>query len=130
MALVLRWPLFLAVVVAAVMAIYRFGPSREPARLRWMTWGALVTTFVWFLMSLGLSVYLDRFANYNATYGTLGALIGFLVWIWLSVAILIVGAELNAELEHQTAKDTTTGKPRVMGMRGAYVADTLGEIAD
>jgi membrane protein len=95
-----------------------------------MTWGALVTTFVWFLMSLGLSVYLDRFANYNATYGTLGALIGFLVWIWLSVAILIVGAELNAELEHQTAKDTTTGKPRVMGMRGAYVADTLGEIAD
>jgi membrane protein len=57
-------------------------------------------------------------------------LIGFLVWIWLSVAILIVGAELNAELEHQTAKDTTTGKPRVMGMRGAYVADTLGEIAD
>ncbi len=130
MALVLRWPLLLAVVVATVMAIYRFGPSREPARLRWMTWGALLTAFAWFLMSLGFSIYLGHFANYNATYGTLGALIGFLVWTWLSVAILIVGAELNAELEHQTARDTTTGAPRAMGMRGAYVADTLGETAD
>ncbi|MBW9051238.1 YihY/virulence factor BrkB family protein [Rhizobium mesosinicum] len=130
MALVLRWPLLLAVVVVASMAVYRFGPSREPARLRWMTWGAVMTTFSWFFMSLGFSVYLDHFANYNATYGTLGALIGFLVWTWLSVAILVVGAELNAELEHQTAKDTTTGKPVPMGMRGAYVADTLGETAD
>lgn len=119
MALVLRWPMLLAVVVATILAVYRFGPSREPARLRWMTWGVLMTISVWFLMSLGFSVYLEHFANYNATYGTLGALIGFLVWTWLSVAILIVGAELNAELEHQTAKDTTTGAPRAMGMRGA-----------
>jgi len=130
MALVLRWPLIVAVVIVTVMAIYRFGPSREPARLRWMTWGALMTTLAWFLMSLGFSAYLDHFANYNATYGTLGALIGFLVWTWLSVTITIVGAELNAELEHQTAKDTTTGKPMPMGARGAYVADTLGETAD
>ena len=66
----------------------------------------------------------------NATYGTLGALIGFMVWIWISVIIIIVGAEINAELEHQTRKDSTTGPPRPMGERGAYVADTVGKTAD
>ncbi|WSH68745.1 YihY/virulence factor BrkB family protein (plasmid) [Rhizobium ruizarguesonis] len=127
MALLMRWPLLLLVVAVAVTSVYRFGPSREPAKLRWMTWGAALTTVAWTAMSLGFSFYLDHFANYNATYGTLGALIGFLIWIWLSVVILIVGGELNAELEHQTAKDTTTGPPLPMGARGAYVADTLGE---
>ncbi|MGO4441454.1 YihY/virulence factor BrkB family protein, partial [Rhizobium sp. RAF56] len=110
--------------------VYRFGPSREPARFRWMTWGAALVTVSWFAMSLGFSFYLNHFANYSATYGTLGALIGFLMWIWLSIVILIVGGELNAELEHQTAKDTTTGPPLPMGSRGAYVADTLGQTAD
>ncbi|MBY5718696.1 YihY/virulence factor BrkB family protein [Rhizobium leguminosarum] len=128
MALLLRWPLLLLVVAVAVTSVYRFGPSREPAKLRWMTWGAVLTTIAWVAMSLGFSYYLDHFANYNATYGTLGALIGFLIWIWLSVVILIIGGELNAELEHQTARDTTTGTPLPMGSRGAYVADTLGEI--
>ncbi|PDT02296.1 ribonuclease [Rhizobium chutanense] len=127
MALLLRWPLLLLVVAVAVTSVYRFGPSRAPAKFRWMTWGAVLTTVAWAAMSLGFSFYLDHFANYNATYGTLGALIGFLVWIWLSVVILIIGAELNAELEHQTAKDTTTGPPLPMGARGAYIADTLGE---
>ncbi|TCL69461.1 YihY/virulence factor BrkB family protein [Rhizobium sp. BK251] len=127
MALLLRWPFLLLVVVVAVTAVYRFGPSRAPAKLRWMTWGAVLTTVAWSAMSIGFSFYLQHFANYNATYGTLGALIGFLIWTWLSVVILIVGGELNAELEHQTAKDTTTGTPLPMGERGAYVADTLGE---
>ncbi|QPB22266.1 YihY/virulence factor BrkB family protein [Rhizobium sp. 007] len=130
MALLLRWPLLLLIAAAATTAVYRFGPSREPAKLRWMTWGAFLVTFSWFAMSVGFSFYLNHFANYDATYGTLGALIGFLVWIWLSIVILIVGGELNAELEHQTAKDTTTGAPLPMGSRGAYVADTLGETAD
>lgn len=125
-ALIARWPLLLLIVGIAVLLIYRFGPSREPARVRWITWGATLTTLGWFAMSLAFSFYLDRFANYNATYGTLGALVGFLVWVWLSIVILIVGAELNAELEHQTAKDTTTGPPKPIGTRGAYVADTIG----
>lgn len=129
LALLLRWPLLLVVAGAATAAVYRFGPSREPAKLRWMTWGAALVTLSWFAMSAGFSFYLNHFANYSATYGTLGALIGFLVWTWLSIVILIVGGELNAELEHQTAKDTTTGAPLPMGSRGAYVADTLGEPA-
>lgn len=127
LALLARWPALLVIVVAAILAIYRFGPSREPARFRWLTWGAVLTTIAWFAMSSAFSFYLDHFANYNATYGTLGALIGFLIWTWLSVTILIVGAELNAELEHQTTRDTTTGAPRAAGSRGAYVADTVGE---
>jgi len=130
LALLLRWPVLLLIVATAVTAVYRFGPSREPARFRWMTWGAALVTVSWFAMSLGFSFYLNHFANYSATYGTLGALIGFLMWIWLSIVILIVGGELNAELEHQTAKDTTTGPPLPMGSRGAYVADTLGQTAD
>lgn len=126
MALIVRWPILFLIVAIATTAIYRFGPSRQPAKLRWLTWGSVLVTVCWFSMSLGFSFYLKHFANYDATYGTLGALIGFLVWIWLSIVILIVGGELNAELEHQTAKDTTTGTPRPMGTRGAYVADTLG----
>lgn len=130
LALFLRWPLLLLITIASTTAVYRFGPSREPAKLRWMTWGAVLVSVLWFAMSMGFSFYLDHFANYSATYGTLGALIGFLVWVWLSIVILIVGGELNAELEHQTAMDTTTSAPRPMGMRGAYVADTLGKEAD
>ena len=123
--LFMRWPIVLVVGALAVLAIYRFGPSREPPKLRWITWGALLTIVGLTAMSLGFSFYLSHFANYNATYGTLGALIGFLVWTWLSVTILIVGGELNAELEHQTAKDSTTGRPRPLGERGACVADTV-----
>jgi membrane protein len=126
LALLVRWPMLALIAAAATTAIYRFGPSREPAQLRWMTWGALLTTACWFAMSLGFSFYLKNFADYSATYGPLGALIGFLIWVWLSIVILIVGGELNAELEHQTARDTTTGLPLPMGARGAYVADTLG----
>lgn len=130
LALAFRWPILLLITAGAMTIVYRFGPSREPAKIRWLTWGACLSTAAWFIMSIAFSYYLDHFANYNATYGTLGALIGALVWTWLSVVILIVGAELNAELEHQTARDTTTGSPRPMGARGAYVADTIGREID
>ncbi|SER51605.1 YihY/virulence factor BrkB family protein [Rhizobium sp. NFR03] len=124
-----RWPLMLAIVCFATMMLYRYGPSRERAQLRWLTWGAAFTSVAWLGASLGFSYYIENFANYNATYGTLGALIGFMVWTWMSVIILIVGAEINAELEHQTTIDSTTGHPMPMGERGAYVADTIGDPA-
>lgn len=126
LALVFRWPFLLTMMFVALTAVYRFGPSRQPAKLRWITWGAALSTLAWFLTTLGFSWYLNNFADYSATYGTLGSLIGFLVWTWLSVVILIVGAELNAELEHQTAHDSTTGPPLPMGVRGAYMADHMG----
>lgn len=127
---VARWPFLLAIMGAGVELIYRYGPSREPAKLRWLSWGAVFSTLMWLAASLGFSYYIDNFASYNATYGTLGVLIGFMVWIWITVIILIVGAELNAELEHQTMRDSTTGASMPLGKRGAYVADTIGKPVD
>ncbi len=125
-----RWPVMMLFVAGGIMMLYRFGPSREPAKLKWLTWGAAFSTVAWLAASIAVSFYLGNIADYNATYGTLGALIGFMVWTWISVIIVIVGAEINAELEHQTARDSTTGRPKPMGARGAYMADTVGEVSD
>jgi membrane protein len=126
----LRWPVLLILVAGGISLIYHFGPSREPAKFRWLSWGVVFSTLLWLAASILFSYYLETFADYQATYGALGALIGFMVWTWISVTVLIVGAELNAELEHQTARDTTTGAPLPMGERGAYVADTIGPPVD
>lgn len=125
-----RWPFILVFVGCGIAVIYRYGPSREQAKLKWLSWGGVFSTLLWLAASILFSFYLENFANYNATYGTLGALIGLMVWVWISVIILIVGAELNAELEHQTVRDSTTGAPKPMGERGAFVADTIGKAAD
>lgn len=125
-----RWPVMMLFVTGGIMMLYRFGPSREPAKLKWLTWGAAFSTVAWLAASIAVSFYLGNIADYNATYGTLGALIGFMVWTWISVIIVIVGAEINAELEHQTARDSTTGRPKPLGARGAYMADTVGERSD
>ena len=109
--------------------IYRFGPSRSRARWRWLVPGAVLAAVVWLVASIGFSWYLQNFANYNATYGSLGAVIGFLMWVWISMVILLVGAEFNSEMEHQTAMDSTEGKEAPMGARGAVMADTLGSAA-
>ncbi|MCA1409323.1 YihY/virulence factor BrkB family protein [Ensifer sp. IC3342] len=127
---VARWPAILLLATIGTILIYRFGPSRERAKLRWLNWGAVFSTLLWLAASWIFSFYLEHFANYNATYGALGVLVGLMMWVWISVIILIVGALINAELEHQTTVDSTTGKPRPMGQRGAYVADTLGKAAD
>lgn len=124
-----RWPFIILVFGCGISMIYRYGPSREEAKIKWLSWGVVFSTVLWLVASVLFSFYLENFANYNATYGTLGALIGLMVWVWISVVILIVGAEINAELEHQTRKDSTTGSPKPMGERGAYVADTVGEAA-
>jgi membrane protein len=127
---VLRWPLLLIAVAVVISIIYRYGPSRERAQWRWINWGAAGAAVVWLVASVLFSWYLQNFANYNATYGSLGAVIGFMMWTWVSVLILLAGAELNSEIEHQTARDSTTGKPVERGERGAVMADTIGAAQD
>ena len=126
----LRWPILLVLIAVGLAIVYRHGPSRSDPKWRWVTWGSALATTVWMAASVAFTLYLENFADYNATYGSLGALVGFLFWVWLSVLIVIVGAALNAEMERQTAKDTTDPPGRAMGERGAVVADTLGEAAD
>jgi membrane protein len=120
------WPLLLVLTIVGLAVIYRYGPSRETAEWRWLTPGAVVATVIWLIGSVGLSVYVSNFGSYNATYGALGGVIVLLLWLWLSSFAVLLGAELNAEIEHQTRTDTTTGAPRPMGARGAEKADTPG----
>lgn len=122
----LRWPVLLGGFVTALAIAYRFGPSRDAARWRWVSWGAAVATVLWLITSLGFSWYASSFGSYDKTYGSLGALVVFLLWLYLSVFVVLIGAELNAEMERQTVRDTTTGPEKPMGQRGAYPADTVG----
>ena len=115
----LRWPALLILVMFGLALLYRFGPSRKDAKWRWLTPGSMFAAFAWLAISVLFSLYLSRFTDYNATYGSLGAVIGLMMWIWLSVSVILVGAELNAEIEHQTARDTTTGHAKPLGARGA-----------
>ena len=124
---ILRWPLLYVALLFALACLYRYGPSRTHPQWRWVTWGSAIAGAVWLVGSLALSWYVSNFGNYNATYGSLGAVIGFLVWMWLSTIIVLVGAEINAEMEHQTARDTTSGGAKRMGNRGARMADEIGK---
>ena len=121
-----RWPLVFLVATAAFSVAYRFGPSRERARWRWLVPGGAAAAAVWMAGSVGFSWYLTNVATLDLTYGSLGAVIGFMLWGWFSVMVVLIGAELNAEIEHQTALDSTTGAPEPMGERGAAMADTVG----
>ena len=115
----------LLVLVAAAIAatLYRFAPSREDARWEWITPGSLFTAITWLLLTLAFGFYVTSVADYEATYGSLGAIIALLTWMYLSAYVFVIGAELNSEIEHQTAKDSTTGSPEPMGERGAWAAD-------
>jgi membrane protein len=121
-----RWPaLFLALAVG-LACIYRFGPSREAPRWRWITWGSAAAAMMWLAASALFSFYAANFGNFNETYGSLGAVVGFMTWLWISAIAVLLGAELNAEIEHQTVRDSTTGAPKPPGLRGAKMADTVG----
>jgi membrane protein len=121
-----RWPILLIGVIFGLSLIYRFGPSRDKAEWRWVTPGGIVAAVLWLAVSMLFSWYVANFGSYNETYGSLGAVIGFMTWIWLSTIVVLLGAEINAEMEHQTAKDTTEGTHQPMGTRGARMADTIG----
>jgi membrane protein len=122
----LRWPAMLILAMVAFGILYRYGPSRRLVQAHWITLGSLMAAFLWLAMSATFSWYLSHVANYTATYGALGAVIGLMMWMWLSAVIVLVGAKLNAEIEHQTAEDTTVGTPKPLGSRGAVMADTVG----
>jgi membrane protein len=118
-----RWPLLMVLLGLFLAVVYRFGPSRTHAKWRWVSWGSAFASITWLLASIGFSYYVANFGSYNKTYGSLGAAIGFMTWIWISTIIVLLGGELNAELEQQTHRDSTVGKPKPMGLRGAYKAD-------
>ena len=120
-----RWPVILLGLVVALSLLYRYGPSRQPAKWRWVTWGGTIAAVFWVSFSAGFSWYVEHFGNYNKTYGSLGAIIGFMTWIWLSSTVVLLGAQINAEMETQTERDTTSGAEKGLGDRGAAAADAV-----
>jgi membrane protein len=123
---VLRWPVLLLVLLIGLAALYRYGPYRRAARWQWVSVGSVFAAVTWICASYLFSWYLASFANYNATYGSLGAVVGVMMWLWISTIVVLLGAELNAEIEHQTARDSTIGDEKPLGARGAVMADTVG----
>jgi membrane protein len=123
---VLQWVLVWVFAVLGLAVVYRYGPAREPARWHWLTWGSAIAATLWLAASALFAVYVGDFANYGKTYGALGGVVALLMWFYVSSIIVVLGAEINAEMERQTVKDTTEGAPAPMGQRGAYAADTVG----
>jgi membrane protein len=123
----LRWPLLLLVLLIGLAVLYRFAPSRTEPRWQWVSVGSIAAAVLWLTGSAALSFYLSNFANYGAAYGSLAAGIGLMMWLWLSAIVVLLGAELNAEIEHQTAMDSTVGGDKPLGTRGATMADTVGK---
>ncbi|MDB5623171.1 MAG: YihY/virulence factor BrkB family protein [Devosia sp.] len=125
---VASYVVMLLVVSVSIAGLYRWGPSREEAKWRWITPGAAFAVLLLGAASIAFSWYVTNFSDYNASYGSLGALIALLTWLWISVTLVILGAELNSEVEHQTARDSTTGPEMPLGQRGAHMADHVGRV--
>ena len=122
-----RWVLLWLFVVFGLAVIYRYAPSRTRARWRWVSWGSAMAATLWIAGSLLFELYVRNFGSYGETYGALAGAVVLLLWLYLSAFFVILGAEINAELEHQTERDSTIGPEAPLGERGAYVADTVGE---
>ena len=121
------WIILFVLVSIGVAAVYRFMPSREEPKWRWVSWGGIIATLIWVAASVAFSVYVAKFGNYDKTFGSLGAVVILLTWLYLSAYVVLLGACFNAEMERQTARDTTTGAERPMGQRGAKMADTVAQ---
>lgn len=127
---IVRWPLLAALMAAALAILYRYAPDRDQPKFRWVSWGAGIATLLWVVGSVLFAIYVANFGKYNETYGSLGAVVVLLLWLYLSAFIVLLGAEINAEMELQTAKDTTKGAEQPMGTRDAFAADSVGPSAD
>lgn len=124
--LFVEWPVLFVFIVTGLALLYRFAPDRHPPRWRWLTPGAVIAALLWIIGSILFGVYVSNFSNYNATYGSLGAVVVLLTWLYLSAFVVLLGALINAESERQTRRDSTAEEPKPMGQRRAYAADTLG----
>ena len=111
--------------VAVLAVLYRFAPDRTPARWCWVSWGATIATVLWLLTSLGFSVYVQHLSTYESTYGSLAGVAISMLWVWITVLLVMLGAVVNAEAERQTHADSTVGPDRPVGMRRAAVADSV-----
>ncbi len=127
LASVVRWPILVLLVMAVLAIFYRYAPARREPKWRWVSWGAVVATVLWLVGSALFSFYVGNFAHYDKSYGSLGAVVVLMMWLYLSSYAVLVGGEVNAEIEHQTARDSTIGREQPMGRRGARMADTLGD---
>lgn len=127
---IVRWPLLVGGFMAALAVLYRYGPCRNDARWAWVSPGALVAALLWVAGSGVFSIYVSRFASYDKTYGPLGAVVVFLMWLYISALTILIGAEFNSEMERQTKRDTTEGQEKPLGERGATSADTVGPSRD
>jgi len=127
LAQVARWVLLLAVFAGSLAVLYRVAPDRDAPRFRWVSLGAVIVTVIWAAVSVVFALYVDNFGSYDKTYGAIAGVIVLMLWLYLTCYLVLLGAEINSEAEHQTAHDTTTGEPQPMGARDAKMADTLPE---
>jgi membrane protein len=125
----LTWIILIVLVSIGLAAAYRLMPSRREAKWRWVTWGGALATSIWILASAAFSVYVAKFGNYDKTFGSLGAAVVLLTWLYISAYVVLLGATFNAEMERQTARDTTIGPEKPMGQRSAKMADTVANSA-
>ena len=123
----LRWVVLALMTVGGLAVLYRYGPSRDDAEWKWLSPGAIAACIIWIAASVGFSIYVSNFGSYNESFGSMAGVIILLMWLWISAFIVLMGAELNAEMEAQTKADTTVGPDQPMGTRGAEKADNLGE---
>jgi membrane protein len=122
-----RWPLLIVIIIFGLAVLYRYGPSRCEPRWQWISVGSVFAAVAWIVSSALLSWYLASFAHYDATHGSLGAGIGLMMWMWISSIVILFGAQLNSEIEHQTVRDSTVRGNKPLGARGAVMADTVGK---
>jgi membrane protein len=122
---VVRWLILVVMVVGALAVLYRVAPDRDAPKMKWVSVGAVIATLLWILASVGFSVYVANFGNYAKTYGALAGIVVLLFWLWITNYAILLGAEINAEAEQQTAADTTRGEPQPMGSRDAVKADSV-----
>ncbi|SFE12032.1 membrane protein [Sulfitobacter brevis] len=124
----LRWAIAIAVLLMGVGVLYRYGPNRKAAQMQWLSIGAILAVASWAAVSIGFSYYVANFGNYNQVYGSIGAVIAMLIWLWITSFLVLLGASLNAQIELRTKSDSTTGRAKPLGKRGAYVADHVVDV--